>query len=117
MATATIDDYIASCPEAVRPALEEIRRRVYAVAPAAGEAIRYSMPTMTLDGTSLVHFAAWKRHVAVYPAPEPSDDAGFETALAPHRGDKGTLRFPLDEPIPYDLIEQVVARLAAQHGR
>ena len=112
----TIDEYIAGCPEGVRPAVEEIRRRAHAVVPGAGETIRYGMPTITLDGSSLVHFAAWKRHIAVYPAPELSDDAedaAFEQALAPHRGDKGTLRFPLDQPLPTDLITEVVRRLAA----
>jgi uncharacterized protein YdhG (YjbR/CyaY superfamily) len=107
----TIDEYVAGCPESVRPVLEEIRRRMHEAVPGAGETIRYSMPTLTLDGSSLVHFAAWKKHVAVYPAPEPTDDADFERAIAPHRGDKGTLRFPLDEPMPYDLIEQVVTHL------
>ena len=107
----TIDEYIAGCPAEVRPTLEEIRRRVHETVPGAGETIRYSMPTMTLDGSSLVHFAAWKKHVAVYPAPEPTDDDAFERALAPHRGDKGTLRFPLDEPIPFDLIARVVTQL------
>jgi uncharacterized protein YdhG (YjbR/CyaY superfamily) len=112
----TIDDYIAGCPQSVRPALREIRRRVHETVPGAGETIRYAMPTMTLDGSSLVHFAAWKKHIAVYPAPEPTDDAAFEQALAPHRGDKGTLRFPLNQPIPFDLIAQVVSRLARRHG-
>ena len=107
----TIDEYVAGCPEPVRPVLEEIRRRMHEAVPGAGETIRYSMPTLILDGSSLVHFAAWKKHVAVYPAPEPTDDVDFERALAPHRGDKGTLRFPFDEPMPYDLIEQVVTEL------
>ena len=114
----TIDEYIATIPEGVRPRVEEIRRRAHDVVPGAGETIRYGMPTITLDGSSLVHFAAWKRHIAVYPAPEPSgdaddaEDAAFEQALAPHRGDKGTLRFPLDQPLPADLITEVVRRLA-----
>jgi uncharacterized protein YdhG (YjbR/CyaY superfamily) len=108
----TIDEYIAACPEEVRPVMEEIRRRAHDVVPGAGETIRYAMPTITLDGTSLVHFAAWKRHVSLYPAPEPSDDAVFEEALAPHRGDKGTLRFPLAQPLPGDLVGEVVRRLA-----
>jgi uncharacterized protein YdhG (YjbR/CyaY superfamily) len=108
----TIDEYIASCPEAVRPVLEEIRRRAHAVVPGSGETIRYGMPTITLDRSSLVHFAAWKRHIALYPAPEPSDDPAFEQALAPHRGDRGTLRFPLAEPLPVDLVTDVVRRLA-----
>jgi len=112
----TIDEYIAGCPAAVRPTLAEIRRRVHETVPGAGETIRYSMPTLTLDGSSLVHFAAWKKHVAVSPAPEPTDDEGFERALAPHRGDKGTLRFPLSEPMPYDLIDRVVVQLVRQRG-
>ena len=112
----TIDEYVATCPEPVRPVLAEIRRRMHATVAGAGETIRYSMPTLTLDGSSLVHFAAWKKHVAVYPAPEPTDDEGFERALAPHRGDKGTLRFPLSEPMPYDLIDRVVVQLVRQRG-
>ncbi|MFZ0159578.1 MAG: DUF1801 domain-containing protein [Kineosporiaceae bacterium] len=70
------------------------------------------MPTFTLDGRSVVHIAAWKHHLAVYPVP--AGDAAFDEELAPYRATEGTLRFPLKQPIPYDLIARVAALLAEQ---
>ncbi len=67
---------------------------------------------MTLDGKYLVHFAAWKYHIAVYPVP--AADPGLEQEIAPYRAGKGTLRFPLRRPVPYDLIERLAALLVQQ---
>ena len=69
----------------------------------------YQMPTFTLGGKHLVYVAAWKRHISVYPVP--TGEAAFERDIAPYRAAKGTLRFPLNEPIPYDLIDRVMAQL------
>jgi uncharacterized protein YdhG (YjbR/CyaY superfamily) len=66
------------------------------------------MPTVTMDGTSLLHFAGWKKHISLYPAPE--GDAALEQDLAPYLSGKGTVKLPLDEPFPYDVVERVAAR-------
>jgi uncharacterized protein YdhG (YjbR/CyaY superfamily) len=106
---ATIDQYIGSFPEDVQVILKEVRRRIRNVAPEAGETISYQIPTMTLSGRHLVYFAAWKHHISVYPVPAP--DESFEQELAPYRAGRGTVRFPLNKPIPYGLIERLVALL------
>ncbi|MDQ4039849.1 MAG: DUF1801 domain-containing protein [Actinomycetota bacterium] len=109
---ATIDEYISALPDDVAAIVEEIRRVIRAAVPDAGERISYQMPTMTLDGGSLVHFAAWKHHIGLYPLPA-ADDA-LTQDLAPYNTGKGTARFPLDQPIPYDLIARVAAQLVVQ---
>jgi len=109
---ANIDDYISSFPEGVQTILEEVRRIIRNVVPAAEETISYQMPTITLNGRHLVYFAAWKHHISLYPIPR--GDEAFEQELAPYRASKGTARFPLRKPIPYDLIERLVALLVKQ---
>jgi uncharacterized protein YdhG (YjbR/CyaY superfamily) len=104
---ATIDDYIHSFPEDVQPILREVRQAIRRAAPGAGEIISYQMPTFTLDGKALVYFAGWKRYVSFYPIPRV--DEALEREIAPYRAEKSTLRFPLGKPIPYDLIERLVA--------
>ena len=103
---ATIDDYISTFPEDVQIVLEQVRRTIRKAVPAAEETISYQMPTITLDGRSLVYFAAWKRHISLYPIP--AGDAAFEEEVAPYRADKSTAKFPLRKSIPYDLIERLV---------
>lgn len=110
----SVDAYIATFPEDVRARLQEIRRRIHQVVPDAGETIKYNMPTITLDGRSLVHFAAWKQHIALYPIPT-ADDA-FEHDIAPYRGDKDAAKFPSREPVPYELIERLVGILVEQRA-
>jgi uncharacterized protein YdhG (YjbR/CyaY superfamily) len=110
--TATIDEYIAGAPEDVRPVLERIRRTIHEAVPGAGEKISYNMPTITVDGQYLVYFAAWKHHISVYPIPR----SGLEDELAPYLAAKGTLRFPLKTPIPYELIGRVAQRLRDEKG-
>lgn len=111
----TIDEYIATFPDDVQAILTEIRRRMHHAAPGAEETIRYRMPTLQLDGQSLVHFAAWKKHIALYP--KPTGDEAFERDLAPYATEKATLQFPLSQPIPYELIERVTTTLAQQRGQ
>ena len=101
---ASIDEYIASCRPEVRPVLRKIRATISAVAPDARELISYRMPAFTQNGI-LVYFAAFKQHIGVFPPV--SGDEKLEKALAPYAGPKGNLRFPLDRPIPYDLIERI----------
>jgi len=103
---ATIDDYISLYPVDVQLILEEVRRTIRNVAPTAVETLSYQIPTFALDGRYLVHFAAWKNHIALYPTP--TGDQAFEQEIAPYRAAKSTVRFPLRKPIPYDLIERLV---------
>lgn len=106
---ATIDAYISSMPEDVQNILEKVGQTIRKVAPSAEETISYQMPAMTINGRNLVFFAAWKDHIGLYPVP--TTDEAFERELAPYRAAKGTLRFPLQEPIPYHLIERLVVLL------
>jgi len=107
-----VDDYVAGCPPEVAAVLEEVRRRILRVVPDAGETMRYRMPTVTMDGTSLLHFAGWKQHISLYPAPE--GDEALERELAAYLSGKGTLKLPLTDPFPYDLVERVAARHVEQ---
>jgi uncharacterized protein YdhG (YjbR/CyaY superfamily) len=109
---ATVDAYIDSFPQDVQRVLQEVRSTILKAVPAAEETISYQMPTVLLDGRYLVYFAAWKHHVGLYPIP-PAGEA-FERELAPYRASKGTVRFPLGEPLPYDLIERLVTLLVEQ---
>ena len=110
----SIDDYLASLPVEQREVMEEVERRVLAVVPDADRVIRYDMPTWQVDGSSLVHAAAWKQHVSLYPMP-PAGDPDLDRDLAPHAGAKGTLKFSYPD-VDYDLIERAVRRLAATRG-
>jgi len=100
-----IDDYIAGFPADVQKILRKIRATIRKAAPAAEEAIKYQIPTFVLNG-NLISFAAYKAHIGLYPAPRGAKE--LKNELAAYEGGKGTLRFPLDEPIPFDLISRVV---------
>jgi uncharacterized protein YdhG (YjbR/CyaY superfamily) len=102
----TIDQYIAAFPKAVQAILKKMRQTIRKAAPRAEETISYGIPTFRLNGRYLIYFAAYTRHVAVYPAPIGAPE--FGDALASYVSGKGTLRFPLDRPIPYALITRVV---------
>jgi uncharacterized protein YdhG (YjbR/CyaY superfamily) len=110
---ASIDDYLATLPDAARSVVEELRRTIHRACPGAGEAIRYRMPTFTLDGGSLVHLAAWKNHVGLYPLPPLDGDLAVE--VEPYRGAKDAMHLPLRAPVPYELVGRVVAVLADRH--
>jgi uncharacterized protein YdhG (YjbR/CyaY superfamily) len=101
-----IDDYIASFPQNVQEILKKIRLTIKKAAPAAEETISYKIPTFTLNGTYLIYFAAYKKHVSLYPAP--IGQAEFQAELSAYESGKGTAKFPLDKPIPYDLISKIV---------
>jgi uncharacterized protein YdhG (YjbR/CyaY superfamily) len=109
----TIDEYIAPFAPAVRAILERIRRTLRTAVPEATDGISYRMPVFRLGGV-LIYFAAFRRHVGVYPPV--AGDAALERALAPYAGEKGNLRFPYDRPMRYDLIERI-ARLRAMQLR
>ena len=100
-----IDAYIAGFPPDVQEKLEGIRRTIREAAPDAEEKIAYQMPTFVLKG-NLVHFAAFKKHIGFYPAPTGIER--FKNELSVYEGGKGTVRFPLDGPIPLDLIGEIV---------
>ena len=104
-APSSIDEYIAASALDVRPILARIRKAIGSAAPEARELISYRMPAFKLHGI-LVYFAAFKDHIGVYPPI--SGDEKLEKELAPFRGPKGNLKFPLDEPIPYALIRRAV---------
>ena len=104
-AAKNIDEYIAGFPNDVQETLEKIRMTIRRAAPAAEETISYQMPTFTLKG-NLVHFAAYKKHIGFYPAPRGIEK--FRKELSAYKGGKGSVRFPLDEPIPFDLIHKIV---------
>jgi uncharacterized protein YdhG (YjbR/CyaY superfamily) len=101
----SIDEYIAASSPKVRPILERIRKIIRRAAPDAEEVISYRMPAFRGRGI-LLYFAAFKNHIGLFPPV--SGDARIEKAIAPYAGPKGNLQFPLDEPIPYDLIERIV---------
>jgi uncharacterized protein YdhG (YjbR/CyaY superfamily) len=100
-----IDGYISQFPADVQAILEKVRAAIRQAAPDAKETISYQMPALKQHGI-LVYFAAWKKHIGLYPPI--SGDKTLEKAVARYAGPKGNLQFPLDEPIPYDLIEQIV---------
>jgi uncharacterized protein YdhG (YjbR/CyaY superfamily) len=106
-----IDGYIASAPLEVRPILEEIRRTAKAKAPDAIETISYQMPALK-QRKVFFYFAAFKNHIGVYPPVK--GDKNLQKALLPYRGEKGNLKFPLDQPMPYDLIGRVVLALSLE---
>jgi uncharacterized protein YdhG (YjbR/CyaY superfamily) len=102
----TIDEYIKTFPTDVQNILEKMRETIRKTAPEAIEAISYQMPTFKLNGKNLVHFAAFKNHVGFYPIP--SSIEAFRRELSQYKQGKGSVQFPVDKPIPYDLVEAVV---------
>jgi uncharacterized protein YdhG (YjbR/CyaY superfamily) len=108
----SIDEYIAAFSPDVQAILERIRLTIRNTAPGARETISYQIPTFTLSG-ALVHFAAFKNHIGVYPPVR--GDARLEKAISTYAGEKGNLRFPLDQPIPYALIERIVKHRVKQN--
>ncbi|NTW00018.1 MAG: hypothetical protein HGA19_01790 [Oscillochloris sp.] len=108
----SIDTYIAMFPPEIQVLLESVRSTIRAAAPAASEKISYQMPTFFLDG-NLVHFAAFKHHIGLYPAP--SGVAAFQAELAPYTYAKGSVRFLFGQPLPLDLIQRIVEFRVAEN--
>jgi len=102
----TIDEYIAGFPKDVQEILEKIRVTIRKAAPDTEETISYAIPTFTLKGKYLIYFAGYKKHIGVYPVP--AGGAELNEELSVYQTGKGTLQFPLDKPIPYDLISKIV---------
>ena len=101
----SIDEYIATFPEEVQVILKELRAVIKTSAPDAEEKISYQMPTFALKG-NLVHFAAFKNHIGFYPTP--SGIQAFRRELSVYEGAKGSIKFPIDKPLPLDLISKIV---------
>jgi uncharacterized protein YdhG (YjbR/CyaY superfamily) len=102
---ANIDEYIAGFPEDIQVILQKIRKMVHTAAPEAQEKISYQMPTFFLEG-NLVHFAAFKNHIGFYPTPSGTEK--FKKEISAYQAAKGSIQFPLDEPMPYELITRIV---------
>ncbi len=111
----SVDDYVAAQPPQAQQILNDVRRRVRTIVPEAVEAISYQIPTFKLDGKPVIYVAAWQHHISLYPIPETDDE--LQRAIAPYQSGKGTLKFPLAEPIPFDVVDRVVAAALAQHAR
>jgi uncharacterized protein YdhG (YjbR/CyaY superfamily) len=110
----SIDEYIATFPEEIQKILEELRATVHAAAPDAEEKISYQMPTFTLKG-NLVHFAAFKNHIGFYPTPTGTEK--FQKELSAYKGAKGSIRFPINKPMPLKLISRIVKFRVAENLR
>lgn len=108
-----VEEYLAGCPAKARKLLEEIRQALLEELPGAEEAIRYGIPTLRLDGKNVIHFAAFAKHVSVYPAPRGVPE--FEEDLAGYGGGKGTLQMPLDRPLPLDLVRRIARYRLREH--
>jgi uncharacterized protein YdhG (YjbR/CyaY superfamily) len=101
----TIDEYISMFPDDVQTILNRVRQTIREAAPDAEETINYQMPTFTLNG-NLVHFAAFKSHIGFYPTPTGIE--AFKEELSPYKGAKGSVQFPIDQPMPLALIRRIV---------
>src|SRR6476469_311132 len=108
----TIDAYIAGFPTGIQKMLQQVRATIKKAAPQAAETIKYAMPTFTLNG-NLVHFAAFKNHIGFYPAPMGIET--FKKELSVYKGAKGSVQFPLDQPMPLELITKIVAFRVTQN--
>ena len=111
----TVDEYIARASPEARPALEQLRAAIRAVVPQATEAINYQMPTFRL-GTGLVSYAAWKNHIGMY-ALSSTLLGEFAEEVKPYATAKGTLQFPLDAPMPIELVQRLVRAKLAERER
>jgi uncharacterized protein YdhG (YjbR/CyaY superfamily) len=102
----TIDEYINLFPKDVQTILETLRKAIKEEAPNAVETISYQMPIFKLNGKNLVHFAAWKNHIGFYPTP--SGTEAFKKEIANYKAAKGSIQFPIDQPLPLELIRKIV---------
>ncbi len=110
----TVEQYIESQPEPARSILEQVRAAIRKGAPKAEECIAYKMPAYKIGGRAAIYFAGWKKHYSLYPATA-GVVAAFERELAPYEVEKGTIRFPLSQPVPVKLI-QGIAKLRAKEA-
>ena len=109
----SIDEYLTTQPEAVQASLRRVRRAIRKAMPGADEAISYQIPTYKLHGAYVIYFAGWKKHYSLYPATR-NLVVAFKQELAPYEVTKGTIRFPLSQPVPVRLIERIAKCLAKE---
>jgi uncharacterized protein YdhG (YjbR/CyaY superfamily) len=109
----SIDEYIKGFPPDIQKLLQQVRATIKKAAPDAEETIKYAMPTFTLNG-NLVHFAAFKNHIGLYPTPNGIE--AFKKELSVYKGAKGSVQFPLDQPMPLELISKIVKYRVEQNG-
>ena len=105
----TVDEYLATFPDDVRPILEAVRKAIHAGVPGGEEKVRYGIAAVMLGGRYAIHFAGWKRHVGLYPVPRL--DGPLEAEIAPYRAKTDSVNFPYAKPVPYDLITRVSAEI------
>lgn len=111
----SVDEYIATFPDETQRLLKEVRAIIRTAAPDAREKISYQIAAFELNGKNPIHFAGWKNHISIYPIPSGSD--AFNREIAPYADGKGTLKFPLDKPLPLKLIERVVRLHVAENAK
>lgn len=111
----SIDEYIATFPAEVQPLLEQVRGAIRKAAPEAEEAISYAIPTFKVNGKYLIYFSGAKKHIGIYPYSDAMNEA-FPEATAYNQPGKGTIRFPLDKPLPLDLIAKIVKFRLKERG-
>ena len=110
----SVDQYIDSFPSEVQAVLQAARKTIRAADPGLQESISYGIPTFGIGGRPVVYLGGWKKHISVYPIPEL--DKTLEPKLAPYLSGKGTAKFPLNEPIPHELIAALVKQLVKQRS-
>ncbi|MGY1743924.1 iron chaperone [Blastococcus sp. SYSU D00695] len=113
-APTTVEEYLTALPEQARAVLTEVRSAVLRGMPGATETVRHGMPAAMLGGRYGLHFAAWKRHAALYPVPVLDGD--LEAEVAPLRSGKDAVHLPYAQPVPVDLVERIAAEVAARRG-
>ena len=111
----SIDEYIAAFPKDVQKILKQVRKTIKTAAPKTEEKISYGIPTFTMNGKYLIYFAGWKNHISVYPVPV-GDDA-FNKEVSQYVAGKGTLKFPIDKPLPLKLITKIVKLKIAESAK
>ena len=109
----SIDEYIATFPKETQKILEEVRATMTAAAPGTREKISYQIAAFELNGKNLIHFAGWKTHIAMYPIPSGTET--FNKEVAKYAAGKGTLKFPLDKPLPLKLVTKIVKLRVAEN--
>jgi uncharacterized protein YdhG (YjbR/CyaY superfamily) len=108
---ASVDEYISTFPEATQEVLQDLRRHVLAALPDAEERISYQIPTFAVDGQYVIYIAGWKSHVSIYPIPD--GDEVLDADLAPYRSGQSTIKLPLTQPVPWDLVDRAIAAQVA----
>jgi uncharacterized protein YdhG (YjbR/CyaY superfamily) len=109
----TVDQYLAYFPDETREILETVRARIKKLAPKVEEEISYGIPCFKMNGTFLIYFAGYKKHISLYPAP--TSDPAFAKEFANYKTSKGTIQFQLNEPVPYGLITKIIRAMVAKN--